>query len=587
MPERNASVTKKKARGPSRIVATGNGMSASTSGKTVNPSKYGFLHWQHPVYLANKDQWLQNEELLYGGHLALEYLRPFEWEMANMNDIESPFWWRKTQATYPNLPDKFTTLISAHLYRSAPRPDNGLDFGTLGKINDTTGKSQASSVFYSCDHPGLYGTNWDAWWQQTLKRAMATGHRWIFINGPPKLPQTKKEERFGSKPYLVEFSPLVVPNWYFDHAGNLEFCVVELADLDPKMEKGSFTVNGTGADAAKMLLVRKGCTRLGPEFSSGGWWIINKDEKVIDNDTFDDTDGDIPMFPYFSEPHKGLPTHPAMSRPQTSELGNCAISMMNITSAANFDAWDRAMGIEWLRGVDLDAWNLAMEKQREGSRWLPLTPHAETDSIPEVTASKSGADSSLSYEKREQSLWTQAQWIGIQESVGGGVGGNTAAGANADFSATQMPRIIQIALQTMAAQNMAIFYLERRFGNKNPTGQALWPTKYNLVELADRVKAFFESERLSGLRCTPLDTEAMIQLGVEKGLIANEEEKTQYREAFLKYGEMRDKAIEEGGKEPGDSQDPNTTAKSQAKRLADDKVTDGSKGTPGRPAPSE
>lgn len=583
MAERNPQVNKKKAKGTSRFVET-RAPGTTTSLKSSVPSKYGFLHYQHAVYRANRDTWQENEELLYGGELALEYLRPFEWEIAKMNDHQSAFWWRQQQAIYSMLPEKFSTLISGHLFRSAPRADQGLDFGKLGKINAEE-MTQASLVYWSCNHPGLYGMPWDAWWQQLCKRAMATGHRWVFVNAPPATPSSRRDEQFGKKPYLMDFSPLQVPNWYFDQAGDLEFIVINIQEPNPRMENGSFVVDDGEQTSAKLLLVKQGCTRLGTEFEGGGWWIFGPEDNKIDNASFDDTDGAIPCFPVYTEVHDGVPGHPAMSRAQTTELGKCAIALMNLSSAANFAAWDTAMGIEWLLGVDLEAWDLAMEKKAEGSRWLPLPPNAETDDIPQVSPSRGATDNSAMYKNREQSIWDQAQLIGLQESMGSDSG--TAAGSNADFSATQMPKIIQIAMQLMAAQNMAIYFLERRFGYKNPEGQAVWPTKYNLVELADRIKAFFESERLSGLRCTPLDTEAMLQLAAEKGLIASESDKEKFRAAFIAFGEARDEIVMNGGKEPGEGQDPNSTAPAQAKRLADKKVTDGSKGSPGRPAPDK
>jgi len=547
---------------------------------TTPAAKFPFLDWQHPVYEANVTRWLQNEVLLQGGDEVLDLLRPFEWELPKKTVVGEGYWWRKQTAVYPMLPDKFATLIAGHLSRSAPKPDQGLDFGTLGKVGTEGGTpTQAELVFFSCDTPGITGMPWDPWWEQVIKRSLATGHRWIMVVAPPEQPANKADERLGKKPYLRELSPTVVPSWYVNLKGQLEYAVITVQDLDPKSDGRTFVAN-TADQTGWLVLVRKGCTRLGPEFVQGGWFQIDAKRTITDDGRFDSTKGEIPLFPLYYETSPGTKKTPAISRPGTTELGNCAIALMNTTSAANFDAWDGAKGIEWLRGVDLEAWKLAMAKQQEGSRWLPLPPNSETDAIPAVSPSSAGQMASDVFTAREKSLWDQAQWLGVSEAVGGA---KTAQGSNADFSATQMPRIVQVAMHVMAAQNMAIYFLEQMFGHAKPAGQAIWPTKYNLVELASRVKDFFEAERLSGLRCTPLDTEAMLQLAVEKGLVSSEQEKTQFRDAFLKFGEARDLAqINAGNQDPG-SQDPNSTAPKQAARLADQKVTDGSKGTPGRP----
>jgi hypothetical protein len=576
-------------RKPSAIIApaaagmSGNVLSPGTS--TGTPA-LAFLDWTHPIFDANRARWLENETRIIGGDLVADELRPFEWEKGDMTSEGSSYQWRQKLAVYPNLPDKLATLISGHLMRSAPRPDQGLDFGSLGKVGAIRDKepTRAEMIYYSCDQPGACGDAWDPWWEHRLKLAMATGHRWIFVNGAPTQPANREQERYGMRPYLVEWSPLQVPAWYYNRHGQLEFLIARVDDLDPRVEGQVVKTKRLGNEQGYLLLVRKGTTRLGTElpFADGGWWLFDSEKKQVDQGDLDDCYGEIPAFPMFYERSKGIPGHPKMSREATTELGNCAIALMNLTSAANFDAWDAAKGIEWLRGVDIEAWDLAKRQIELGSRRIPLPPNSETDHVPEVTDSGAGAMQADIFTAREASLWKQAQWLGIAEVASDG---STAAGSNADFSATQMPRIVRVALNLQAAQNMAIYYLEMRFGQLRPTGQASWPTKFNLVELADRVKSFFEAERLSGLRCAPLDAEAMVQLAVEKGLVTNEADKQKFKAAYEQFGELRDSMLAADaqtalGQPP---QDPNGAALKQATRISSKKT-----GTPpGRPAPTE
>lgn len=553
---------------------------------------FPFLTWQHPVYKANLELWLRNERRLLGGDLILDELVPFDWEVASETDPAGAYMRRQAQAVYPNFPDKFATLVAGHLLRSAPRPDQGLDFGTLGKVGESrTEGTRAEQVYYSCDMPGDLGIPWDAWWEQRLKLAMATGHRWILVNGPPARPANKLQERYGGRPYLMEFSPIHAPGWYYNRFGQLEFIIFRVDDLDPYIgDQGTlFTQKQLGVQMGYLLFVRAGCSRLGAQFntSTGGWYYFDSWQNPIDAGNLADTDGEIPVFPHFYETSKGTKDKPMISRTGTSELGNCAIAMMNLSSAADFDAWDAGRGIEWLLGVDLEAWNLATEKIAQGSRRIPLTPHAETDQIPAVQDAGIGAVAADVFAKREESLWNRAQWLGITEADTGNRG--TAAGANADFSATQMPRIVRVAMNLQAAQTLAIYFLEKRYGNQKPTGQAVWPTRYNLVELTDRINSFFATERLSGLRCSPLDVEALLQLAIEKGLVSNDADMEKYRKAATEFADLRDSMLATDattalGQPP---QDPNKAAMKQSSRIAANKDTGGAGGpSPGKPAPA-
>jgi hypothetical protein len=241
-----------------------------------------FLDFEHPIYRQWKDRWEQNERRLAGGDDVLDELRPFLWEQ----DM-SPFGLyakRQSEAVYTNFPDIYASAITAHLARFAPRPDQGFSIPSLGQIVGRSAKpSRAEQLWFSIDNPSGAGSEWTPWWLNEMKLATATGHRWIYVDTPAEAPRNREEERvLGLRPYLVDYSPLDAPNWYINQKGIIEFVVIRPYDEDPSVEKGSYNIRQNWTDRGYLLLVREGCTRLGPRFVGGGWWRFTANKGEVD-----------------------------------------------------------------------------------------------------------------------------------------------------------------------------------------------------------------------------------------------------------------------------------------------------------------
>jgi hypothetical protein len=383
----------------------------------------------------------------------------------------------------------------------------------------------------------------------------------------------------------VEFSPLDIPNWYINPQGIIEFVVIRVPDLDPSVENGSYNVK-TPEETGYLLLVREGVTRLGPQFIEGGWWTFNSEKFNIDHDTWDDTLGEIPISPLFYNKHKGSKNHPAMSRPGITEIGQAAISLMNLTSSANYNGWVAGASVDYLAGIDDEGMDLVREMERAGSRRIPLAPHGETDTVPTVTASSAGAVQAEIFEKRERSIWSAATRLGMIEA-GSPVASSSGASQEAGFKGTQMPRVVWAAQNLAECQNNIIRYIELRYGIKNPSGQAIWPLKFDMMEIVDRIRKYFEIERLAGIRSKTVDARAMVQAAEEAGFLSSPEDRANFLEEFKKSADTRDKMEQAAAVAATLKPMQNgRSATKQANREALKKSTR-TRGQPGRPGPQQ
>src|SRR6185312_11906367 len=157
--------------------------------------------------------WEQNERRFEGGHRVWDELWIFDWETqplaargTALRDVKplpkrtrrtkdewldfSPlgpgdhYMRRQEAAIYVNFMDSLATDVVGHLFKQAPAPQVGLDFGRLGKVRrkeDIDEPTQAELIYYNTDGVGVDGSQWDSFWSTQLKLAMVTGFRWIFV----------------------------------------------------------------------------------------------------------------------------------------------------------------------------------------------------------------------------------------------------------------------------------------------------------------------------------------------------------------------------------------------------------------------
>lgn len=508
-------------------------------------SEYDWLDVKHPTYEIHEKRWLMNEIRLRGGEDVLEELVPFSWEYEQVTDeagdinslelavkrgkLTEHFERRQAQATYINFPDMFATAMTGFLMREAPNPESSLSFGHLGEIRrEREGDpTEAELVYYNVDGVGNDGSQWDNFWAAAAKRAQATGHRWMFVEAPEKSPATAQDVLDGDRPYLVEYSPLAVTNWHYDK-GRLSFAVIRFFRPSPRLEKGELV--GLNPDKEHyLLLVRDGFTGFGDQFRRGGWWLFDPDKKLVQDSegkdlegTWEKTKGEIPLFPLFADRDRGTKKRPAFSRPMVTELGQLAVSYMNLSSVADFDVWDAGGSIQLLLGVSKESFNIATALLAGGNKMAAVPKDDETGTVPQVYDASLGAVSAVVFDTRLQTKREEARELAAMQAASG-TPDASGASKQAGFADLKSPRLALMASELEQAQNTAIHFLELRFGHAEPKGSVQWPKEFNLIDVMGEVREIFDLERLSGLSSGTLDVEAMMLAIRERQLVSEDD----------------------------------------------------------------
>lgn len=489
-----------------------------------------WLDNKHPIWTAQADLWRQNERRLRGGKLVLDGdLLAFDWEAKGTGAML--YQSRKALAHYENLPEEFATLLVGHLMRSAPQPDHGLSFGALGKVrgrDQVDRPTRAELLWYNADGAGNDGAQWDNYWAREMAFAMATGHRWEFVDAPGIAPRTLQDELTGRRPYLRGFSPLTVTDWYWE-GGKLAYAILRLLRRKPlAVQANQSQVPGY------LLLVREGFRDLGPEYEAGGWWRFDDRKVMVEAGDWSKTGGEVPLFPlYYQRDNQdgeydgttgAAILAPSMSRPGLTELGQLAVALLNITSAQRFDAWDAAKSITWFLGVDQAAFNLAMQKLEDGSRYIPLPQAIGADGTRgglAVTDSAAGAVASAVFRTILLDLRETAGRTALQEAAGSP--GASGLSKEATFSHRIGARLAGIASEMENAQNTALYFAAMRFGVQ-ANGQVVWPRKFDLVTLMDRLLQFFQAQSTAGASSKTATGLAMTKLVGELGITQEDTE---------------------------------------------------------------
>lgn len=460
-----------------------------------------FLNSQHPVHRAWAEEWLRLERAMKGGVHMTSTLRRFEWE----TETGEAFRHRRDWATYVNFPKAFAEGITGYLMRQAPKPGRGLEFGALGAVTDETerGKrapTRADLVYWNADGVGNDGSEWDKWWMTAAMDAMAFGHTWIMEEAPTQVGQRRSDELNGARPYLVNVRPHMVRDWHFED-GVLQYAIIRYRARRPRLVDGKFT---GGEEDFTYLLVRKGFDGFGSEYVEGGFWLYDSERRIVTREgsevrgTFDALGGEIPFHPLFWERDAGsgrlesrqVEAMPAISRPAIMELSAIAESYMNLSSAADFEVWDSARGVEYLLGVTAEAYKLAVEKMKEGSRWVPVPTTGMQANIPQIASSSLGTvpaeifDTRLGAKQRDAAIHSAIDRAATLDASG--------ISKEATFADTMGPKLALFASELQTTQNTAIRNLEMRFGVTRPTGSVIWPRRFDLLKAAEAVANVFE-----------------------------------------------------------------------------------------------
>lgn len=482
---------------------------------------YGFLKQEHPVYKRLKKAWKRDERRYRGADGVLNELTRFDWEKTSKHYAQ-----RQAKATYINFGALKASALSGHLMANAPRPGAGLSFGTLGEVRPKeerrTAPSRAELVYFNVDGVGNSGSQWDPWWMAVHRWAMVTGHRWVMATTPSEAPLNRLREQQGLHPYLVHLSPLRVINWHSDERG-LAWAVVTVPRRKVELRDGKLV--GNDGALGYLLLVRKGETLFGPDFAGGGWWEFDADtEPTGSKGTWERTKGEIPLWPHFAERDEGTTEEPALSRPQLTELMQIAVSLMDLSSAADFDAIDAAASIQWLLGVDVPSHEAAMDVIEQGGRWVPLQAPVDGEGRVDVKDGSMGAVTSEVFQRRIEALLEMAhQHFATAASTPDASGKSKQMG----FLESIGPQLSRYAYELEASQNIAIHFLELLFGGDGPKstvlpgGEVQWQRQWDLAPLGTDVEDILRLQETAGVRSPTLTAEVLAMAVEAKGLIVD------------------------------------------------------------------
>jgi hypothetical protein len=503
-----------------------------------------WLDVRSPLHQELDWLWEQNERRYEGGHRVWPELWRFDWESAGpangrsdpavlrdvhvvpprstrTKDVWSDFAplafgehyaRRQEAAIYVNFMEAMATDTVGMLFKQAPAPDNGLDFGRAGKVRrkeDIDEPTLAELIYYNTDGVGVDGSQWDMFWSAQLKLAMVTGYRWMFVEVPSTAARNQGQQRRGLRPYVVPFSPREVVNHHYEN-GVGQWFNIKIGARKPRVVDGKFEGNDPVEET--LLLVRQGNADLGREYVEGGWWRYDKDNQQIGHGTWGKTEGEIPMAPLFYDRHPSM-----FGRPGLTELGNAGVAAMNLHSCADFDAFDSSGSVKALRGVDRKGFNLFIDKVLGGNRYAPLPTNEETSKIPDVTEATGGSIVADVFEKRLLAIARAVDRIKGSEV-------NSAPQASglaqqAGFTMGNVPRLALVAGNLETCQNAVINWLEQRAGKRKPSGSVRWTKKFELIKLTSSAQALLQLEAIAGISSEDLDTRVILASAQDEGFV--------------------------------------------------------------------
>lgn len=482
-----------------------------------------FLDALHPVYRANRAAWQRLERRGYGR--AEEELMRFVGESDEVYEA------RKDRATYVNFMFSHASAVTGHLrMNGAPPPQSDrFSFGTLGRIRPATEvrpgtEDVAEQIYYNIDGVGGDGTEWPVFFDAVDERAQYTGHRVLYCETPPtggsevSLPMV----RAGIRPYLAEYSPLEMTMWG-QSLGRFDFVILRVVTDGPRVVDGSFA--GMPADQAAMrhddplpgrgyyLLVRRGCAALGEAFREGGYWLFRPDKELIRHRLWGTAlGGEIPLWLHYGEQSRGTTAHPALSRSPTEGLGRIGVSLMDMLSARDWDAFDAARSGKWFSPATKNVMEAIKEQWDAKSLHIgiPMAFDETTgaSSVVTVTDDSSGAVAPAVFQAIIDAKFTEAREQSFQALTS--LPGSSGVSKERGFEDVKAPYLARRAALRQSSEQNAIRFLEMRAGQA-PTGFCLYGRTYNLQPVVDDIDATLETLRLSQLRSPTLEPELVLR----------------------------------------------------------------------------
>lgn len=487
------------------------------------PSEFDFLDELHPTYKANRDLYKRLERRGFGK--ATDDLLSFVGEAPELLAL------RQDRASYSNFMRAHANGVTGHL-RQFGAPEAGSDrfsMGSLGLVRPVDlvrpgADSIGETIYYNVDGVGGDGSEWPAFFDSVDIRAQYTGHR-ILVVETPGLPDGVTEPsqatvNAGQRGFITEWSPLEETMWD-ESLGQKLYSILRINTEGRRVVDGKFENPGQSVSSGEdpfpgrgyYLLVRKGCTLLGPRFKGGGYWLFSKDKKILKTKPWGPAlGGEIPMWYHYGERSKGTVETPALSRSPTEGLGRIAVSLMDQLSARDWDAFDAARSGKWFSPGTPNVMAAIKEQWDNHSLHIgvPRAFDEETGISTDVTIldDSAGAVAATVFQSIIDAKYREASEESFQNltSMPDSSGVRAAYG----FAEGKAPYLALRAALRQGSEQNAIRFLEMRMG-KVPTGFCKYLRKYTLQTAIDDVDRAFQTLRLNQMRSPSMEPEMVIR----------------------------------------------------------------------------
>lgn len=504
-------------------------------------TRNSWLTVKSPMYEECVEEWERNERLILGGRdVVNSELILYDWEEVDGDRARG----RKDSAMYTNFVDRFAEVMTGHIWRQRPTPEDTLDFGGLGEVRrerDLAKPTPAELIFYNADGLGRDGTQWDPYWQSVAKMAVATGHRWVYVEGPPEQPKSRADEINGMRPYLSDYSPRAVLNHHYER-GQLAFAVIKRGVRSPKIVRGA--LQGNKPSTEYLLVTREGFSDYGETYAQGGWFLFDEEGNEIDREEgWVDTEGEIPLVPLYYDRVRPQEAMNRMSRSGTTELGAAAVLHMNLESAASWDLWDAAASAIALAGVDQEGYKLFIDIVKGGSRYAPLKMNEDSKTVPAVRDLSMGAAVAQAFKVRiEQVKETVVELMLNEIQVSPDASGSA---RRTSWTDVRSHKLSTFAANIETAQNAVLSWLEGMWGERGRSASVEWKREFDLIDPLASASLFFETENAAGVTSPTLKTKILVSVAKSIGFLGDDEEQQKVEAEYDKSAKQQEDAKEQ------------------------------------------
>lgn len=505
-----------------------------------------FLDSKHAIYVSHKAEWEREERRHAGGEGVLAEVVQFEYEETASFDA------RKAWAQWIGFGRVHTTILAGHLTGDMPVP-NYAGLGQPREVGDTAGKQPLSELFhYNANGVGQDGMQLPAFLNLVAQNAMATGYRWLICELPDKqtlreirvstgtlAPDatplrvaaseaqviTEAEVRAGHRPFWEEYSPLAVPNWRFRQK-RLIWAIVRqtVEDEEGKESFGYYLLVRGGYEAPATI-----GDWPGEEFNGGGWWKFTEDKKQVDQGTWDDTDGEIPMWMHVGAPGNGTYLRPSIGQSLTMELGQISADVMNAQSEQRYNLRQAAKSVNYWIGMEVPAHSRLIGQGRGGSIHVAapaseIPPGSGNWQFPQLANSAAVLLDAEAYVNVIEGSVARARDIMVRQIIAA----PDASGARveAEHASATAPLLSQLAATFETSVNTGLYFTLRRFGlshEESADASVKMSRQFELRDVVTDIDQLLSTIRDTGIRSPALERSLVVKKADQLDLMPEED----------------------------------------------------------------